>query len=230
MALGGILLALCMVAVSLGSFVPGVDLTLLAASSVIIFVFCGLAGPVAGLIFYGAAVLLSFILVPDKTVVIPFALFFGLYPNVKYFLETAFGAPPGTLPFEKIPTAPPGAGKKAKETTGGSEGADPALRKKARLRWSLCLLIKLGYCVIVGVVALLVTKNLFINFTDSHFQNLPWIVLLLLGAVVFVAFDILLSACYAYCQRRFGSVMRSGGWNNFQKDDCQAEPPDIKLS
>ena len=40
-----------------------------------------------GILFFAAASILGFIVVPNKLVMIPYIMFFGLYPTVKYFAE-----------------------------------------------------------------------------------------------------------------------------------------------
>ena len=89
MALGGILLALCIAGVFMSSVVPGAEMTLLLVASAGIFIFCKEAGAAGGFVLYAAACLLSLVLVPNKLAVLPLALVFGLYPVVKYLLEKA---------------------------------------------------------------------------------------------------------------------------------------------
>ncbi len=86
-ALCGIFLAAAMAALIAASFVPGIELSLLAVSTVVGAFAVIEAGPKYGIVFYAAASLLGLIIVPVKTVMIPYIMFFGLYPVVKYFAE-----------------------------------------------------------------------------------------------------------------------------------------------
>lgn len=86
-AASGILLALSIVTLFAATFIPGIELTLFALSSAYVaFVLIEFKHG-AGWIFYIASVLLSFVLVPNKAALIPYALFFGVYPIIKYYIE-----------------------------------------------------------------------------------------------------------------------------------------------
>lgn len=86
-AASGILLALSVVTLFAATFVPGIELTLFALSSAYVaFVLIEFKHG-AGWIFYIASVLLSFVLVPNKAALIPYALFFGVFPIIKYYIE-----------------------------------------------------------------------------------------------------------------------------------------------
>ena len=87
LALAGIYLAMTMVFLLAGSFVPAVELTLLAAATAVGAFAIIETGIKNGIIFYIAACILGFVIVPNKLVIIPYAMFFGLYPAIKYFAE-----------------------------------------------------------------------------------------------------------------------------------------------
>ena len=86
-ATGGILLALSVVTLFGATFVPGIELTLYALSSFYVAFAMIEISQSAGWIFYIASVLLAFILVPDKSGLIPYAFFFGLYAIIKLYIE-----------------------------------------------------------------------------------------------------------------------------------------------
>ena len=86
-ALGGICLALIVVFIFAGSIVPGIELTMFAISSLFVAVMIMESGVRAGVILYAAALLLGFILVPNKLAMIPYAFFFGYYGILKFFIE-----------------------------------------------------------------------------------------------------------------------------------------------
>ena len=86
-ALGGICVALATVFLYLSSIVPGAELTLYALSSVFVAIMIEEKGVPAGLLVYAAAGILGFILIPNKLGILPFALFFGIYPAVKFYVE-----------------------------------------------------------------------------------------------------------------------------------------------
>ena len=94
MALGGILLALCIAGVFMSSIVPGAEMTLLLVASAGIFIFCREAGAAGGAVLYAAACGLSLILVPNKLAVLPLALVFGLYPRI--FTLSGYSASPSS--------------------------------------------------------------------------------------------------------------------------------------
>lgn len=88
-ALGGINLALTMIFLFSGSFMPGFELTLYAASSLFVAVMIIEVGLKGGIGLYAAAVLLGFLLLPNKLSILPYACLFGLYGIVKYLIEKA---------------------------------------------------------------------------------------------------------------------------------------------
>lgn len=69
------------------SMVPGVELTLYAISSLFIAVMIMETGVKGGIALYVAAVLLGFLVVPNKVGILPYACLFGLYGVVKYYIE-----------------------------------------------------------------------------------------------------------------------------------------------
>lgn len=86
-ALGGICLALTIVFLFGASFVPGIELTLYALSSLFVAVMVIERGPKSGLLLYVAAVLLGLILVPNKLGMLPYICLFGYYGIAKYYIE-----------------------------------------------------------------------------------------------------------------------------------------------
>lgn len=86
-ALGGILLALSVVCLYAASVVPGVELTMFLAGSFLISVMMIESKGKGGWLVYGAATFLGLIVVPNKIVLVPYVLFFGLYPILKSIIE-----------------------------------------------------------------------------------------------------------------------------------------------
>lgn len=84
---GGLLLALSIATVFGATFVPGIELTLYALSSVYVAIMIIEFTPNTGWLFYFASVMLTFILVPNKAGVIPYTVFFGIYAMIKYYIE-----------------------------------------------------------------------------------------------------------------------------------------------
>ena len=189
MALGGILLALCIAGVFMSSVVPGAEMTLLLVASAGIFIFCREAGAAGGFVLYAAACLLGVILVPNKLAVLPLALVFGLYPVLKYLLEKAL-----------------------------------------QNKW-LCLAAKTVYYAVVGAVALKLFEGLvFSSAAQSVLPSLAdwsdW-ALLAAGWVVFVAYDVILSSCGLYYEKRFAS--RLSGTGRATRSQTPPAPPEFKL-
>ncbi len=86
-ALGGILLALSVATLFFASFVPGVELTIYAISSIYTAIMIIETNSKGGSIFYVASGILAMLLVPNKAAVLPYLFFFGLYGIAKYFIE-----------------------------------------------------------------------------------------------------------------------------------------------
>lgn len=86
-ALGGICLALTIVFLFGASFVPGIELTLYALSSLFVAVMVIESGPKSGIMLYAAAVILGLILVPNKLGMLPYICLFGYYGVVKFYIE-----------------------------------------------------------------------------------------------------------------------------------------------
>ncbi|MEA4923217.1 MAG: hypothetical protein VB031_07590 [Eubacteriaceae bacterium] len=86
-ALGGICLALSAVSLYFASFIPGVELTMYALSSVFVCVAVAETGVKGGLLVYVGSAVLGFLLMPGKLGVLPYLCFFGIYPVLKLFAE-----------------------------------------------------------------------------------------------------------------------------------------------
>lgn len=86
-ALGGVLLALALGTLLLAGFIPGIELTLYALSSIYVAILIEKTTPRVGFLFYAASLLLSLLLLPNKLVLIPYGFFFGLYGIVKFYIE-----------------------------------------------------------------------------------------------------------------------------------------------
>lgn len=86
-AMGGICLALTVAFLFGAAFVPGVELTLYALSSVFTAVMVLEKGPRSGIVLYVAAVILGLLLVPNKLGMLPYIIFFGYYGVVKFYFE-----------------------------------------------------------------------------------------------------------------------------------------------
>lgn len=83
----GLMLALALICIAAASFVPGIDLTIFAVSSVFIAAAVIEGGIGAGAAVYAGACILGFLIIPSKIGLIPFVMIFGLFPLVKYFIE-----------------------------------------------------------------------------------------------------------------------------------------------
>ena len=203
MALGGILLALCIAGVFMSSIVPGAEMTLLLVASAGIFIFCREAGAAGGAVLYAAACGLSLILVPNKLAVLPLALVFGLYPVIKYLLEKAAGTPQGLLQ-----KAPQGAAKNK----------------------VVCLLGKTVYYGLAGALAVTVFSGVFFGDAALSFppavSEWPAGLLLAAGWVVFIAYDVILTACGIWYKHRFAG--RVPGTD--RTEESAFVPPEIILS
>ena len=79
--------SLTMVFLYLSSVFPTMQLTFIAAASLFVVVEVIEAGIKGGLLVFAGSTLLGFLIVPDKTSVILYALFFGYYPIVKSLAE-----------------------------------------------------------------------------------------------------------------------------------------------
>jgi len=86
-ALGGILATLTVLSVFLANVMPTNTFSLFVISSVFVSIVLLEMGVKSAWTFYFATSLLSLILVPDKTLVIPFISFFGIYGIIKYYIE-----------------------------------------------------------------------------------------------------------------------------------------------
>ena len=79
MTLGGICLALTVISMYAASVVPGIELTLLAVSSLFTAVMLLETGVGGALLLYGASLILGIALIPNKLAVLPYGFFFGYY-------------------------------------------------------------------------------------------------------------------------------------------------------
>ncbi len=86
-ALNGILGALAVICLLLATILPTNRLSFYALSSFFIAISIIESGARAGWGFYLASCLLALIIVPDKLGIVPYAIFFGPYGLVKYYIE-----------------------------------------------------------------------------------------------------------------------------------------------
>ena len=93
LALSGIYLALTEVFLIGASVAPGVEMTFFAVTSAAAAFVIIETGIRNGIVFFAAASLLGFAIVPNKTALLPYVMFFGIYPAVKYFAEKLKSSP-----------------------------------------------------------------------------------------------------------------------------------------
>ncbi|HEX2946422.1 MAG TPA: hypothetical protein VHT96_10750 [Clostridia bacterium] len=86
-ALNGILGAIAVICLLLAVIMPTSRISLYALSSFFVAVSIIESGARAGWLFYAATSLLAFIIVPDKLGIVPYAIFFGLYGIIKFYIE-----------------------------------------------------------------------------------------------------------------------------------------------
>ena len=83
----GLLTALSCVLISVTSFFPTLDLTITAFSGLITAVVMIHCGTIYSVSMYAATSILAFIILPDKTMAVLYAAFFGYYPILKSWFE-----------------------------------------------------------------------------------------------------------------------------------------------
>lgn len=86
-ALGGVMLALLLMTLFLASFLPGVELTLYAISSVFTAIIILETNIKGGTLFYFASALMALALIPNKLAILPYLFLFGFYGILKYLIE-----------------------------------------------------------------------------------------------------------------------------------------------
>ncbi len=86
-ALGGSLAALSLLLLYLATLMPSGRVGLVAVAGLVPAVGVISGGLSCGFLCYGATGLLALLLLPDKGCALLYALFFGLYPMVKYAIE-----------------------------------------------------------------------------------------------------------------------------------------------
>ena len=87
LAVSALCLALTVAAIVGASLIPGTEMTFYAIAGLFSGVVIMENGLKGGALVYVGALILSFILVPNKLAILPYGLFFGLYGFVKYFTE-----------------------------------------------------------------------------------------------------------------------------------------------
>ncbi len=86
-ALNGILGAVAVICLLLAVLMPTGRISFYALSSFFVAVSIIESGARAGWLFYVATSLLALIIVPDKLGIVPYAIFFGLYGIIKFYIE-----------------------------------------------------------------------------------------------------------------------------------------------
>lgn len=87
LAFGAVFCALSVLCVFLASILPVNRISLYALASFFTSIIVIESGIKSSFVFYTAVTLLAFIAVPDKTAVVPYVSFFGLYGMAKYYIE-----------------------------------------------------------------------------------------------------------------------------------------------
>lgn len=90
-ALTGLMMALVLVLLYLGSIMPAIDSTFYIFSGVATGIVIAEAGRKNGLMLYIGALLLGFFIVPDKSAVVLYGFIFGIYGFIKYYVEKLNG-------------------------------------------------------------------------------------------------------------------------------------------
>lgn len=86
-ALGGMLIVLCIFSLYLAAYLPTNRLFFYGLSSLFSSIMLVEAGARWSWIFYGATSILSFFIIPNKPGLLPYITFFGFYGIVKYYIE-----------------------------------------------------------------------------------------------------------------------------------------------
>ncbi|NLC67578.1 MAG: hypothetical protein GX754_02085 [Clostridiaceae bacterium] len=86
-ALSGILAGVSVICLFLASVMPTSKLSLYALSSFIVSIIMAEYGTRAGVVFYILTSILAFLAVPDKTRIVPYIVFFGVYGIIKFHVE-----------------------------------------------------------------------------------------------------------------------------------------------
>lgn len=86
-ALTGIMMALSLVLLYLGSIIPAIESTFYIFSGVATGIVIVEAGRKNGLMLFIGTLLLGFFIVPDKSAVVLYGFLFGIYGFVKYYVE-----------------------------------------------------------------------------------------------------------------------------------------------
>jgi len=86
-ALNGILGAVAVICLLLAVIMPTNRISLYALSSFFVAVSIIESGVRASWLFYAATSLLALMIVPDKLGIVPYAIFFGLYGIIKFYIE-----------------------------------------------------------------------------------------------------------------------------------------------
>lgn len=88
-ALSGILLALAVIFILLISVLPTGRLALYSLASFTVAIIIIETGAAYAWMYYLASCVLLLFIIPDKITLLPYALFFGLYGIIKYYLESS---------------------------------------------------------------------------------------------------------------------------------------------
>lgn len=86
-AISGVLLAFNILFLYAASIVPGVELTLYLATSLLVAAVIIEIGPAAGWLFYLLSVIVCILVIPNKTALFPYVMFFGVYGILKFHIE-----------------------------------------------------------------------------------------------------------------------------------------------
>ena len=81
------MVALSVVVLFFASIVPGVELTVLAVSGAISMIIVSETNIRGGIVFFAAVTLLSFLIIPNKSILLIYVFIFGPYSIIKFIIE-----------------------------------------------------------------------------------------------------------------------------------------------
>jgi hypothetical protein len=86
-AVSGVVLAINVVLLWFASFVPSVEMTLMALCGATVYLVSRMYRPVVGLLIFTASVILAVLIVPTKIAIIPYFFLFGPYAVIKPLID-----------------------------------------------------------------------------------------------------------------------------------------------
>lgn len=86
-SINGVYMAMAVALLFFATIMPGIEMSIYALAGLVLGLVILETGIKSGMFHYAGTLILSFIIIPNKVAILPYATFFGIYGFVKFYIE-----------------------------------------------------------------------------------------------------------------------------------------------